>query len=344
METLRWILLGIAVVIIVAIYYFSRTRNNKEQLTSPLEAANDVPSFSAKDNTQTKADNDWVDGVGPIRVRDQSDTDQHQSVKSYHEEFSATKVSAAYDELPVEIEVDLDLDLNANQRISEEIPAESNTARINKVESPVPESPEDEPAEEISSTQLEPAEPIEAEIKAKIEENQVFVENSDSTDSTHTPNSTDSSQATGPDKAAIDDVISVYVLASEGEALIKGEKILSASYALQLEHGEMKIFHRHSETPERKILFSMANIMTPGWFDIENINDLETRGMSFFMQVNLVDHPARVLDDMLICAHQLATMLGGVLCNPKREPLDEAFTLFLRDKVKYLEKIKAQSV
>lgn len=338
METLRWILLAIAVVIIIAIYYFSRTRN-KEQPTSPLEAANDVPSFSAKESAQEKGGNDWVDGVGPIRVRDQSVADQPQSVNNFHEEFSATKTSDTYDELPVEIDVDLDLDLNANQRVSEEIPAESNASRKNKVESPKPESPEETP-----SPQFESAEPINPELRPEIKANQELVENTESTDSVQASDSTDISQTTGSDEAAIDDVISVYVLASEGEALIKGEKILSASYALQLEHGEMKIFHRHSETPEHKILFSMANIMTPGWFDIEKINDLETRGMSFFMQVNLVDHPSRVLDDMLICAHQMATMLGGVLCNPTREPLDEEFTLILRDKVKHLEKIKAQSV
>lgn len=326
METLRWILLVIAVVIIVAIYYFSRTRN-KEQSTSPLEPANDVPSFSAKESAQEKGDNDWVDGVGPIRVRDQSDADQSQPVNNFHEEFSATKLPDTCDELPVEMEVDLDLDLNANQRLNEKIPTEPNSSRTNKkVEPPSPESPE-----ETSSAQREPAEPVKPEIKT----NEEFVAHSDSTDS---------SQVIDPDEAAIDDVISVYVLASEDAALIKGEKILSASYALQLEHGEMKIFHRHSENTAHKILFSMANIMNPGWFDIENINELETRGMSFFMQVNLVDHPSRVLDDMLICAHQMATMLGGVLCNSKKQPLDEAFTLILREKVKHLETIKAQSV
>lgn len=335
METLRWILLAIAVVIIVAIYYFSRTRN-KEQPTSPLEPANDVPSFSAKESTQEKGDNDWVDGVGPIRVRDQNDADQSQPANNFHEEFSATKMSDTCDELPVEMEVDLDLDLNANQRLNEKIPTEPNSSRTNKKV----ESPSSEPSEEAPSAQREPAEQVKPEIKT----NEKFVEHSDSTDLTHQSDSTGSSQVIDPDEAAIDDIISVYVLASEDAELIKGEKILSASYALQLEHGEMKIFHRHSENPEHKILFSMANIMNPGWFDIENINELETRGMSFFMQVNLVDHPSRVLDDMLICAHQMATMLGGVLCNSKKQPLDEAFTLVLRDKVKHLEKIKVQSV
>lgn len=143
---------------------------------------------------------------------------------------------------------------------------------------------------------------------------------------------------------AIDDVIAVYVLGSSEEPLIRGEKILSASYAMNLQHGDMKIFHRYADDDSAKILFSMANIQEPGWFDIENINQLETKGLSFFMQVNLVDEPSKVLDDMLICAHGIATMLGASLCNPHRQLLDEAYTNMLREKVRRLSELKPQSI
>lgn len=148
-------------------------------------------------------------------------------------------------------------------------------------------------------------------------------------------------QQTDTQDAAIDDVIAVYVLAADEEPLIKGEKIYSACHALKLEYGEMKIFHRQSEDGEKKILFSMANIMEPGWFDVDEMHHLETRGVSFFMQVNLVDEPSRVLDDMLICAHGMSTMLGAKLCNPHRELLDEAYTNSMREKVKKLAQLKA---
>ena len=302
MDALRWILLAIAVVIIVAIYLFSRGRN-KEQSDSPLDAANDVPSFSADELSDKKTSDDWVHGVGPVRVLEQ-------------EEVGLNETKNVRDNLKVSTAPDWD-----------SLYAQTTEEKNQTQETPVNHSPDKSQPESEDIAKPEPDTSVESpqnQKTAQVNDQQVK-ESSDKDE-------------------AIDDVISVYVLASDEEPLIQGDKILSASYALHLEHGEMRIFHRHSDSAEHEILFSMANIQNPGWFDVERMNDLSTRGMSFFMQVNLVDNPSLVLDDMLICAHQMATMLGGILCNPQREPLDETYTHILREKVKYLEQIKAQSV
>jgi cell division protein ZipA len=144
------------------------------------------------------------------------------------------------------------------------------------------------------------------------------------------------------DQQPVDDVIAVFVMSEKEQPPIKGEQILSASYALNLQHGDMKIFHRHSAT-DNSILFSMANVFEPGWFELEQINQLETRGITFFMQVNRLDEPADVLDEMLICAHRMSTMLGASLCNAHRQPLDESYTRELREKVQMLIELKAQT-
>jgi len=270
MDYLRWILLGIAIVIVFAVYFFGRSRK-KDQTYSPLDSANDMPSFAAKE--VAKAD-EWMHGVGPVRVVADSD---------YQVEDKPIKVEpSTLDEADLQ-------------------------TRGRETSDPVPETE--------SHTVAEP-------VPEKIEEQAVDAKEKD---------------------VAIDDVISVYVLAQPEEE-IKGEKILSASYALKLDFGDMKIFHRHSQTPSREIEFSMANIQQPGWFEIDKMHEMETPGVSFFMQVNLVDKPSAVLDEMLICAHNLSTMLGATLCNAQRKPLDEAYTIELRKKVKYLETIKAQSV
>lgn len=298
MDELRWILLGVAIVVVVAIYFFSRTRN-REQPPSPLEAANEMPAFSAKDEA---AKGEWVDGVGPVRVVEKFDQHTIETVES------------------------LSRSLKEDPLVAEEKQAPDNSVQPgNKVgaePTPEPEAPaqplntEPEAAAEIND-EPQPLDPAEDEYE---------------------------DEEVGHQEAAIDDVIAVYVLASDEEPTIKGEKILSASYALNLEHGEMKIFHRHSDDADRKILFSAANIQEPGWFDVESMHQLETKGISFFMQVNLVDDPSRVLDDMLICAHGMSTMLGAKLCNPHKQLLDEAYTNSLRDKVKKLATLKSQAI
>lgn len=314
MDELRWILLGIAVVMVAAIYFFSRSRK-KDQPVSPLDAANEVPSFKARESFE----NEWVDGVGPVRVVGSSD---EEVIDHFREEQDDSELSSKNYSQP-------------EDRFNIEPIVNDSPAEIYPVD-PREDEYEDDEAAADEFEQQSPGQFAEAAEKTPGHHSGI----------THTEES--ESEATSPEanekEAAVDDVIAVYVLGTEEEPLIKGEKILSASYALHLEHGDMKIFHRHSETDQAKILFSMANIMQPGWFDIEHMHQLETRGVSFFMQVNLVDQPSRVLDDMLICAHGMATMLGASLCNPSKQLLDEAYTSHLREKVKKLAELKAHTV
>ena len=283
MDQFRWILLGVAIAVIVVIYFVSRTRKNAQQ-NIPLDAANDVPAFSADE----ELDNDWVDGVGPVKVVSQSD---QAIIESFEEAIT----------VPDTLDVDN--------------PYPGNMHEVHEFDMEVPED------------KLEAAEVQEEESQEPAISEQ-------------------------PDQA-IDDVIAVFVLVSPDEAAIKGEKILSASFALDLKYGDMKIFHRYADdasvnegndaSENTEILFSMANMMEPGWFNFDSMHEMETSGISFFMQANLVKNPSVVLDDMLICAHRMATMVGAQLCNAQRKPLDEAHTNELRDKVKKLVELKSQT-
>lgn len=290
MDQLRWILLGVAIALVAVVYLFSRNRK-KESSYSPLDAANEIPSFSAEDEVE----NSWVDGVGPVRVVSKSDQDV---IEQFQKDISAPEKmdidnpfpeeSAELDEHEVDDEIsDEDIQLAAEADASDDESADIQSAQIGE-----------------ATTQ-------------KVE-----------------------SKST---EAPVDNVIAVFVMSDEDDEPIKGEKILSASFALNLQHGEMKIFHRHSDA-DNSILFSMANVFEPGWFDFDDMHHMETRGITFFMQVNLLENPADVLDEMLICAHRMATMLGAGLCNAHRQPLDEAYTKHLRQKVQTLTELKSQTV
>jgi len=64
MSYLRWILLGVAIIVVAGVYFFSRARK-KTQPSSQLNAADKVPSFSAK---EVATGNEWMNGVGPVRI------------------------------------------------------------------------------------------------------------------------------------------------------------------------------------------------------------------------------------------------------------------------------------
>lgn len=298
MDNLRWILLGVAIVVVVAVYLFSRVRK-KDQHYSPLDSANDIPSFSA---TEEESDNEWMHGVGPVKIVSSSsyDADEIQNENDFDEPIKLTP-EETFREKTYQPEP-----YSEREQETEAEPVKNTFDEARNIEQPFIEEPVEQ--------ELPVEEPVVKEPKPAAQ--------------------TD---------VAIDDVVSVYVLAQQDEN-IKGEKVLSASYALHLDYGDMKIFHRYNQTHDRKIQFSMANIQQPGFFEIDHMNEMETKGVSFFMQANLVENPSDVLDEMLICAHSLSTMLDAVLCDAQRKVLDEESATALREKVKYLENIKAHSV
>jgi cell division protein ZipA len=247
-------------------------------------------------------DDSWVDGVGPVRVVSQSD---REIIEQFQQEIAEPSVLDRDNPFAESADTDASADelMQDDYQPDEEIPDESLQAATESVDTKPATHQAASPAEQTSQPEQQPEQ-----------------------------------QAEQP----VDDVIAVFVMAEKEQPPIKGEQILSASYALNLQHGDMKVFHRHSEA-DNSILFSMANVFEPGWFELEQINQLETRGITFFMQVNRLEDPADVLDEMLICAHRMSTMLGASLCNAHRQPLDESYTRQLREKVQTLIELKAQT-
>lgn len=302
MDQFRWILLGAAIILVIGIYLFGRQRK-KSHTRLPLEAANQAPSFSADDGR----DDAWMDGVGPVRVVPNSD---REIIEQFQQEIAEPSVLDRDNPFAGENNADADTH-DADELMQED--------GRDDVEIP------DESLRAATESSAQPA----AESKPS----------ADHSDHNETRKATSQTSSQQP---PVDDVIAVFVMAEKEQPPIKGEQILSASYALKLQHGDMKIFHRHSET-DNSVLFSMANVFDPGWFELDQINQLETHGITFFMQVNRLDEPADVLDEMLICAHRMSTMLGASLCNAHRQPLDEAYTRQLREKVQRLIELKAQT-
>lgn len=257
MEELRWILLGVGIVIIIVVYFWSKTRKREADYSSYVESE-DVPSFSATD----ESDNGWRDGVGPVRV-----------VQSFDDE--------EIDSFNIDESVQLD---------DPEVVDDSND--IN---------------------------------------NDEFVAESNLTDDESVSQKRDETVTEQKPEISVDDVVALYLVAQRGSEL-KGEQILSATFATQLEYGQMNVFHR--KDANGKTLFSMTNMMEPGSFDIDRMHETTTRGIGLFIQLSLCDDPVKALDDMLICAHSLSSLLNTQLCDQNRQLLNESFTMALREKAK----------
>ena len=80
-----------------------------------------------------------------------------------------------------------------------------------------------------------------------------------------------------------DKIVTVYLAARAGEKL-HGPDIVVAAEKAGLVYGHMGVFHRLVEHhPERGPVFSVANIMKPGSFEMATIQELETPAIAFFL-------------------------------------------------------------
>lgn len=122
-------------------------------------------------------------------------------------------------------------------------------------------------------------------------------------------------------KTPVVSVVVMHLMAASGEVL-DGRDLLDALLAAGLRYGSMKIFHRHtSEDGSGPVLFSVANSVNPGTFDLSRMDEFSTPGVSLFYAMEDVDDPMMAFDSLLTAAKKMATELGGVLKDESRSVL-----------------------
>ena len=105
------------------------------------------------------------------------------------------------------------------------------------------------------------------------------------------------------------DVLAMHLMASKGE-IINGQMLLDAVLAVGFRFGGRKIFDRHlSEEGSGEVLFSLANVANPGTFDLNTIADINTPGVSLFMQLDGLTDPVTAFDIMVDTVDRLVAQL-----------------------------------
>ncbi|MBD1599133.1 cell division protein ZipA [Pseudomonas typographi] len=118
-----------------------------------------------------------------------------------------------------------------------------------------------------------------------------------------------------------DEVLVINVV-SRSDAGFKGPALLQNILESGLRFGEMDIFHRHeSMAGNGEVLFSMANAIRPGVFDLDDIDHFSTRAVSFFLGLPGPRHPKQAFDVMVAAARKLAHELDGELKDDQRSVL-----------------------
>ncbi|MDN3652182.1 cell division protein ZipA [Thalassotalea ponticola] len=100
---------------------------------------------------------------------------------------------------------------------------------------------------------------------------------------------------------------------------ISGAELLPCFLTLGLKYGEMNIFHRHQDNAGNgQVTFSVANMVNPGTFDLDNMEQFSTRGITMFMTLPNAADPQTVFSQMLNAAKQIAAEFGGRVLDGQR--------------------------
>lgn len=122
-----------------------------------------------------------------------------------------------------------------------------------------------------------------------------------------------------PAEAEEEEVIILSLMAAEGEQY-NGMQLLDAMEQCGLSHGEMDIFH-YLDLDTNQPLFSVANVLEPGSFDMETIGEVETPGLALFMQLPAPIDGEKALLTFVQQAKRLKEQLGGQLTDRQRREL-----------------------
>lgn len=130
-------------------------------------------------------------------------------------------------------------------------------------------------------------------------------------------------------------VFLIHVKATEG-TYFSGDALLPLLLACDLRFGDLGFFHRHEQSGGKgAIQFSVANMLKPGVFDIDNMASIQTQGIVFFMRVPGPKDLLTAYDAMLETARALVRHLGGQLLDQSHSVLTkqaiEQDKLLLRD-------------
>ena len=109
----------------------------------------------------------------------------------------------------------------------------------------------------------------------------------------------------------VQELIVLNVLAPTGTSY-HGRSLVEAMQSQSLKYGDMNIFHRVDQKTKTK-LFSVANALEPGTFDLSDLDDFQSSGVTFFMQLPAPNDPSIIFDLMLNTARNLVLELGGSL-------------------------------
>lgn len=131
-----------------------------------------------------------------------------------------------------------------------------------------------------------------------------------------------------------DKVVSLLLAARAGQFL-QGPDLVVAAEKAGLIYGHRNIFHRMvDKNHEQGPIFSVANLVQPGIFDLRTIKELKTPGIHFFITLPGPSSALDAWDAMLPTAQRMAELLDAVVLDDQRNALGRQRISHIREELR----------
>ncbi|GLS27518.1 cell division protein ZipA [Marinibactrum halimedae] len=130
-----------------------------------------------------------------------------------------------------------------------------------------------------------------------------------------------------------DEVLVINVMAPKG-TFFEGPALLDVVLECGMRFGDMSIFHRHQDVEGKgPMLFSMANIVMPGTFNLPEIGSFKTPGVSLFLALPVPGKSLEAFELMYDSAQLLVSELGGELKDENRSVMTQQTVEHYRQRI-----------
>jgi len=133
-----------------------------------------------------------------------------------------------------------------------------------------------------------------------------------------------------PNVSELQKIVSLRVCAL-GEDRWSGEQLIGALEAEGLAYGKYQVYHR--KHADGRSLFCVASLVEPGTFDSARMSEQEFRGVALFAVLPGPAEPIQTVDALIATAHGLAANLTGMVQDGRGVPLSPSRAAALREDV-----------
>ena len=145
--------------------------------------------------------------------------------------------------------------------------------------------------------------------------------------------------AAGANRPEAKEVIVINVHCRGEDERFSGPQLKKLLEACGMEYGDLGIYHRHEEPDTRTpVQFSAANAVSPGTFHPEEMEQLQTPGISFFISLPGPSDSIQAFDFMMETAQTVVRNLGGELKDENRSVMTAQTIEHCRQRIREFER------